>query len=60
MPLHLGRVNEAFTGFSHQAKLTPIQVAEGIIDVAKAKMERAIRVISIERGFDLRDFAMVS
>ena len=60
MPLHLERVNEAIANFAHQAKLTPIRVAEGIIDVANAKMERAIRVISIERGFDLRDFAMVS
>ena len=60
MPLHLDRVDKAIKNFAHRAELTPIRLAEGIVDVANAKMERAIRVISIERGFDLRDFAMVS
>lgn len=60
MPLHLDRVDKAIKNFAHLAELTPIRLAEGIVDVANAKMERAIRVISIERGFDLRDFAMVS
>jgi N-methylhydantoinase A/oxoprolinase/acetone carboxylase beta subunit len=35
-------------------------LAEGIIRVADATMERAIRVISVERGFDTRDFALLS
>ena len=60
MPLNPELVNEAITNFANQVGLTPVQAAEGIIDVANAKMERTIRVISIERGFDLRDFALVS
>ena len=60
MPLHLDLVDKAIKNFANRAELTPIRLAEGIVDVANAKMERAIRVISIERGFDLRDFAMVS
>ena len=34
--------------------------AGGIIAVANARMERAIRVISIERGHDPRDFTLVA
>jgi len=36
------------------------ETALGIVSVANANMERAIRVISIERGYDPRDFALVS
>ena len=39
---------------------TPEQAAEGIIKVVNATMERAIRVISVERGYDTREFALVS
>lgn len=34
--------------------------AAGVLAVADATMERALRVISVERGFDPRDFALVS
>ena len=40
--------------------MTPVKAAEGIIDVANANMERAIKVISVEKGFDVRDYALVS
>ncbi len=41
-------------------KLSIEQVAEGIINVANANMERALRVISIGKGYDPREFALVS
>jgi len=34
--------------------------AQGIVDVANAVMEKAIRVISIERGHDPRDYTLVA
>lgn len=34
--------------------------AEGIVRVVNANMERALRVVSIERGYDPRDFALVA
>jgi N-methylhydantoinase A/oxoprolinase/acetone carboxylase beta subunit len=37
-----------------------LAAAQGIIDIANANMEKAVRVISIERGFDPRDFALFS
>jgi N-methylhydantoinase A len=39
---------------------SPIELARGIIAVANANMERALRVISVERGYDPRDFALLA
>jgi N-methylhydantoinase A/oxoprolinase/acetone carboxylase beta subunit len=37
-----------------------LAAAQGIVDIANANMEKAVRVISIERGTDPRDFALFS
>jgi len=37
-----------------------LETAQGIVDIANANMEKAIRVISLERGFDPREFALLS
>jgi len=36
------------------------EAARGIVDVANANMERALRVVSVERGHDPRDFSLVA
>ncbi|WP_336037694.1 hydantoinase/oxoprolinase family protein [Halobacterium yunchengense] len=36
------------------------EAAQGVLDVANANMERALRVVSVERGHDPRDFALVA
>ena len=45
-------------GFSHlfakQLKIHPVRVAQGVIDIVNTHMERAIKVISVEKGFDVR------
>jgi N-methylhydantoinase A len=38
---------------------TPPDLARGIVAVANANMERALRVISVERGHDPRDFVLI-
>jgi N-methylhydantoinase A/oxoprolinase/acetone carboxylase beta subunit len=35
-------------------------LAEGIVRIANANMERAMRVVSVQRGFDPRDFALLA
>jgi len=40
--------------------LTVEQFAAGVIRVVNATMEKAIRVVSIERGYDPREFALVA
>ncbi|MGH7907700.1 MAG: hydantoinase/oxoprolinase family protein [Candidatus Binataceae bacterium] len=37
-----------------------LSAARGVIRVVNANMERAIRVITIERGFDPREFALIA
>ena len=46
--------------FAKRLGVPPMQAADGILKVANAAMERAIKVISVERGFDTRDFTLVS
>jgi N-methylhydantoinase A len=36
-----------------------LDLAEGIVAVSNATMEKALRVISVERGYDPRDFALI-
>ena len=40
--------------------LSPEKMAQGIIDIINAKMADAIRTITIRRGIDPRDFALVA
>jgi len=40
--------------------LDPVRAAAGIVRIANANMERALRVSSAERGYDPRDFALVA
>jgi N-methylhydantoinase A/oxoprolinase/acetone carboxylase beta subunit len=50
----------AITDLATKMKKSLRETAEGIITIANANMEKAIRVISIERGFDPRNFALFS
>jgi N-methylhydantoinase A len=40
--------------------LTVEEAAQGVVDVADANMERALRVVSVERGHDPREFGLVA
>jgi N-methylhydantoinase A len=40
-------------------KVSSTEAAQGVLDVVTASMERALRHISVERGHDPRDFALV-
>ena len=60
MPLHAARATKAVGEIAGQLKLDAVRAAAGILRVANANMERAIRVVSLERGHDPRDFALVA
>jgi N-methylhydantoinase A len=49
-----------FEKMAQKVRLSPLELAEGILDVANTAMERAIRVISVERGYDPREFTLFS
>ena len=60
MKIHPERSLEAIRRLAAAIHKPVFETAQGIIDVANANMEKAIRVISIERGFDPREFALFS
>jgi len=60
MPLDAKRAHAAATILARQLKLEVPALAEGVVRVANANMERAIRVVSVERGHDPRAFALVA
>lgn len=58
MRLQHKRLNHFFIHLAKQLRATPLELAEGILFVANTSMERAIRVISVERGYDPREFTL--
>jgi 5-oxoprolinase (ATP-hydrolysing) len=44
---------------SMQTRLTPEDTAQGFLRIANEKMARAIKEISVSKGFDVRDYALV-
>ena len=60
MALDLNRTRAHIEKFALHLGIPAPQAANGILKVANAAMERAIKVISVERGFDTRDFTLVS
>lgn len=47
------------TGIARPLGISVFEAARGIIDIANNNMMGAIRVVSVERGYDPRDFALV-
>ena len=60
MKLYPERSRRVVEGLASRLHMNVLDLAEGIVRVADATMERAVRVISVERGFDPRDFALLS
>ena len=50
----------AVAGLAGELGLEPTVLAEGICDVANAKMAQAIRTLTVEKGIEPRDFALVA
>ena len=40
--------------------LDPLAAASGIIEIANAHMNGAMRLVSVQRGYDPRDFVLVA
>ncbi|NPA58681.1 MAG: hydantoinase/oxoprolinase family protein, partial [Aquificae bacterium] len=58
MELDVGRLNTFFELYSHQWNIKPERLAEGILEVANVKMEKALRSISVEKGHNPREFSL--
>jgi N-methylhydantoinase A len=60
MRLDVERAQKALTELAHKMNsVEPEQAAWGVIQIANAAMERAVRAISVERGYDPREFTLV-
>ncbi len=60
MRIDPSRSRAAVAALGRRIRKSPLETAQGMIDIANANMEKAVRVISIERGFDPRQFALFS
>lgn len=60
MHIDLDRANTALQQLGDSLNISGIQAALGVIEVVNAQMERALRVISVERGYDPCDFYLFS
>jgi N-methylhydantoinase A/oxoprolinase/acetone carboxylase beta subunit len=60
MHLDTVRAGAAIDSVAKQLGISRVRAALGILRVANSNMERAIRLVSVERGHDPRDFALVA
>jgi N-methylhydantoinase A/oxoprolinase/acetone carboxylase beta subunit len=60
MALDVERTRQVASDLARRLRLPVFELAEGIVRVANANMERAIRIVSVERGHDPRRFALLA
>jgi len=60
LKIHAERAHKVVTQLANQLSLSRDRVALGIVDVVNSNMMGAIRVVSVERGHDYRDFVLVA
>lgn len=58
--LDLEAARRAVGALADELGMEPLECAEGIVRVADAEMTRALRVVTVERGIDPRDHALVA
>ncbi|MGQ9801565.1 MAG: hydantoinase/oxoprolinase family protein [Candidatus Saccharicenans sp.] len=60
MKIYPERSQKALEAIARKIGRSLVETALGVVDIANASMEKAIRVISVERGYDPRQFTLVS
>ncbi len=60
MVLEVGKARGIAKALGKRVGLSERALAEGIVRIANANMERALRVVSVQRGFDPRDFCLLA
>lgn len=60
MPIDRGLSVAAIERLAQQLGLGVMETADGILDIVTANTAKAIRLISVQRGHDPRDYAMVA
>ncbi len=60
MKLHIRRAEKAFGKLANRLNRDVVGAAKGVVDVANANIDRALRRVSIAQGHDPRDFTLVA
>jgi N-methylhydantoinase A len=60
MKIDQSKAKAAIADLASRLKLDPMATAQGIVSVVTANMAKAIRVISVQRGHDPRDYTLVA
>ena len=60
MPIDASLSHKAVEVLAEKLGLSVMETAQGIISVVTANMARAIRVVSVQKGYDPADYALVS
>jgi len=60
MTIDVSRAQKSAADLARSLKLGVPALAEGVVRVANANMQRAIRVVSVERGHDPRGFVLLA
>src|SRR2546428_516786 len=54
------RARVALDALARRLGLSLLETGAGVIEVANAAMLRALRLVSVQRGYDLRDFTLIA
>ncbi len=60
MTLDIAAGERALADLARQIGLGLVEAAQGVVDIANVNIDRAIRRVSIARGYDPRDFTLVA
>jgi N-methylhydantoinase A len=60
LAINQAKAKQAIARLGERLDLGVMEMAQGIISVVVANMAKAIRVISVERGYDPRDYCMLA
>lgn len=60
MPIDAKASERAIMKIAERLHMNPMEVAQGIISIVTSNMARAIRVVSVSKGYDPRDFTLVA
>ncbi|MDO8477282.1 MAG: hydantoinase/oxoprolinase family protein [Candidatus Rokubacteria bacterium] len=58
--LDTARAESVIAPLARRFGLTLIEAAHGVVEVANANMLRALRLVSVQRGYDLREFSLIA
>lgn len=56
----MGAVEAAFEALGNQLDIGAVEAARGVIRIANNNMTNALKLVSINRGHDPRDFTMIA